>query len=53
MNWANHCSKLRVEEFGGGAIAVSAKRIEYASSYAWSEKAAKELKEEIDGKETN
>ena len=37
MNWADFCSKPRIEEFGGGAIVVSADRIKVMDSYCWAE----------------
>ncbi len=35
MNWANFCSKPRIEEFDGGAMAVTAQGIEMMGTYAW------------------
>lgn len=35
LSWAATCSKPRVGEFGGGAVYVTADRVEYVSSWGW------------------
>ena len=39
MNWAATCSKPRVEEFGGGAIVVSAEEVQSITTFGWSQEA--------------
>lgn len=43
MNYADTCSKPRVEEFGGGAIVVSAKDIKYIHSFDEAHKVSKRM----------
>jgi hypothetical protein len=33
VTWADFCSKLRVDEFGGGAAAITAKNIKYCNTF--------------------
>jgi len=35
LSWAETCSRPRLSEFGGGAIFVTAKKIEWLSTYSW------------------
>lgn len=35
LRWSSSCSKPRVGEFGGGAVIVSADKIEYMDTWAW------------------
>lgn len=35
MQWSNDCSKPRTDAYGGGAIFVTADKIEYQSSFEW------------------
>ena len=35
MEWAVYCSKLRLDEQGGGAIVVSKDNVEYMSTWSW------------------
>lgn len=37
MQWADTCSKLREDEFGGGAMFVTAKKAYWTNSYSWVE----------------
>lgn len=40
LSWAATCSGPRVGEFGGGAIFVTAQRIEFVNSWGWAEQKA-------------
>jgi len=35
FTWANYCSKLRPDEFGGGAVFITAKRQDWLYSSEW------------------
>lgn len=35
MEWAETCSKLRVGEFGGGAVIVTAKKVKWMATSTW------------------
>lgn len=44
MNWATTCDKMRVDNFGGGAVVATAKEVRARSSYAWVERMEKHFK---------
>lgn len=48
LTWAEWCSKLRVGEFGGGALFVTANKIKFCSTYNWIEKVKTAWEEERD-----
>ena len=48
MNWADWCSKPRVESFGGGAIVVSSKKIKYIDSMDLAYAAKRRMKRELE-----
>jgi hypothetical protein len=33
--WANTCSKMRIDEFGGGGVVFDADHVEWTDSYSW------------------
>jgi len=33
VTWADSCSKMRIDEFGGGAMFITAEKVEYFSTY--------------------
>ena len=47
MNWADTCSKPRIEEFGGGAIIISAKDIIVIDAYELAYQTKADLLEEL------
>lgn len=47
VQWADSCSKMRVDEFGGGAMVVSRLRTEYIGTYRWSQDLVKKMEEEL------
>jgi hypothetical protein len=49
MNWAATCSKPRIEEFGGGAIVVSAEEVQSITSFGWALNAQAKMEEELEG----
>lgn len=49
VQWADSCSRMRVDEFGGGAMVVSRLRTEYIDTYRWSQDLVKKMEEELKG----
>lgn len=49
VQWADSCSRMRVDEFGGGAMVVSRLRTEYIDTYRWCQDLVKKMEEELKG----
>lgn len=47
FTWANHCSKLRPDEFGGGAVFITAKKQDWLHSSEWLHTMSKEYNESL------
>lgn len=43
MTWADTCSKMRVGEFSGGAVFVTAKRVQFMEAGNWADKQAQKF----------
>jgi len=52
VTWADFCSKLRVDEFGGGAAAITAKEVKYCNVYEFvaQERVKHEVKQKLQEK---
>lgn len=44
MNWSTTCDKMRVDNFGGGAVVATAKEVRTLNSYVWVERMEKHFK---------
>ncbi len=45
MSWGTTCSRLRIDGFGGGAIFVTAEKVEWMNAWTWCDKKWKEFRE--------
>ena len=43
ITWADTCSKLRLDEFGGGAAFVTAKGAKWVNTHSWAQKQAEKF----------
>ena len=46
FSWADTCSKARLDEFGGGAVAFTRDRIKWMNTYDWMAAAIEEISED-------
>jgi len=44
MSWSTTCSKMRIDEFGGGAIFVTADKVEWMNAWTWCDNKWKEFR---------
>lgn len=44
MSWGTTCSKMRIDEFGGGAIFVTADKVEWMNAWTWCDNKWKEFR---------
>jgi len=49
LTYATYCSKLRLGEFGGGAIFVTADEVKWENAYTWVQSQEKEFHEQSRG----
>jgi hypothetical protein len=49
ITFADYCSQLRVDEFGGGALVIYQGQSYYMDAHAWADEKLKELKETVTG----
>ena len=47
ITWADTCSKMRVDEFSGGALFVTADKIDWIQASSWVHEQAKKAKKEL------
>lgn len=47
MSWSATCSSMRLGEFGGGAIFVTADHVEWMNAYTWCQKKWDEFKSDL------
>lgn len=52
FEWANDCSKARLDAYGGGAVVITARKIHYMNTSTWMSNTVKKIEKsrEVDAK---